>query len=313
MFNKEASAGDNSNIVNTHGSNNLTNITNTNIDTKTVEVIVKGILYDSLPRFQEEAKIQVKDSIKSYIEDLIKELEAQKISNDLINEKLPSPDIQYSIFESAKTYARSPRRAEKATLINLVVNKINTESDDFDELSELDMAIEAASKMNANQIKALALVYFVINIIKYGLSHRGNFFPMDPVDTEKCKQQGDYYFFNGENVRSKAEIHNAYIYKYSAEIATVFPEGDLRPTNFNMPLVLGCIRKSSLEKIALESIILKRTGIDIKNKSSALKISPLIDRIEILGGIDNVSTIILTELGYKIAAAYVSTKMRLLF
>ena len=249
MFNKEASAGDNSNIVNTHGSNNLTNITNTNIDTKTVEVIVKGILYDSLPRFQEEAKIQVKDSIKSYIEDLIKELEAQKISNDLINEKLPSPDIQYSIFESAKTYARSPRRAEKATLINLVVNKINTESDDFDELSELDMAIEAASKMNANQIKALALVYFVINIIKYGLSHRGNFFPMDPVDTEKCKQQGDYYFFNGENVRSKAEIHNAYIYKYSAEIATVFPEGDLRPTNFNMPLVLGCIRKSSLEKL----------------------------------------------------------------
>lgn len=72
-------------------------------------------------------------------------------------------------------------------------------------------------------------------------------------------------------------------------------------------------KKVFFRKIALESIILKRTGIDIKNKSSALKISPLIDRIEILGGIDNVSTIILTELGYKIAAAYVSTKMRLLF
>lgn len=313
MFNKEASAGDNSNVVSTQGNNNRTHIINTNIDTKTVEVIVKGILYDSLPKFQEEAKIQVKDSIKNYIVDLIKELEVQKTSNDVINKRLPTPDIQYSIFESAKYYARSPERADKDTLINLVVNKINTESDDFDELSELDIALEAASKMTTRHIKALALVHFTFNIIKFGLSQKGRFISMDPANSESCKEKGDYYLFNGDNVRSKVEINKIYIHKYSEEIAKVFPDGDIMPTNLHIPLALGCIRKSPFEKLLIEDIIMKRTGININDKDSAQRLSPLIERIEILGGIDNFSTIILTEVGHKIAAAYLSTKMRLLF
>ncbi|WP_061061048.1 LPO_1073/Vpar_1526 family protein [Pantoea vagans] len=185
------------------------------VDTKTVEVIVKGILYDSLPKFQENAKNQVQTSIRNYVDDLIKELEIQKTRSDVINEKLPTPDIQYSIFESAKAYARSPERADKDTLINLVVNKTNTNSDDLDELSELDMAIEAASKMNTRQIKTLAFVHFTINIVKFGLSPQRGYLPMGPAMSDTCKEQDGYYLFHGEVARSKVEINNLYIDKYT--------------------------------------------------------------------------------------------------
>lgn len=312
MFNKETSSGDNSNIVNTKGDGNTTNITNTNIDTKTVEIIVKGILYDSLPKFQEEAKSQVQNSIKNYVDDLIKELEIQKTRSDVINNKLPTPDIQYSIFESAKSYAKSPERADKDTLINLVVNKINTESDDFDELSVLDMAIEAASKMNTRQIKALALVHFTINIVKFGLSSQRGYLVIDPVSTDTCQEKDDYYLFHGDIGRSKEEINKMYIDKYTREIAGIFPDGDLKATNLHIPQSLGCIRQSPLERMDIEDIIMKRTGVDIKEKSNLTILSPLIERINILGGIDNFSTIILTEVGVKVANAYVSTKMRLI-
>lgn len=312
MFNKETSSGDNSNVVTTKGNDNITNIINTNVDTKTVEVIVKGILYDSLPKFQEEAKNQVQTSIKSYVDDLIKELEIQKTKSDVINEKLPTPDIQYSIFESAKAYAKSPERADKDTLINLVVNKINTDSDDFDELSELDMAIEAASKMNTRQIKTLAFVHFTINIVKFGLSHQRGYLPMDPARPDTYQEQDGYYLFHNEIARSKVEINNMYIDKYTREIAEVFPNGDLKKTNLHIPLSLGCIRKSPMERIIIEDIIMKRTGVNIKEESNLATLSPLIERINILGGIEDFSTIILTEVGNKVANAYVSTKMRLI-
>jgi len=312
MFNNGISSGDNSNTVNTKGDGNITNITNTNIDTKTVEVIVKGILYDSLPKFQEQAKHQVKESIKIYIDDLIKELEIQKTSNELINTKLPNPDIQYSIFESAKAYAKSPERAEKDTSINLVVNKINTDSDDFDELSELDMAIEAASKMNCRQIKALALVRFSLNIVKFGLSPTRGYLPLDPARQEDYHENDDYYFFHGEIVRSKDEINKLYIDKYNREIIEIFPDGDIKNTNFHIPLSLGCIRKSPFEKITIEQIIMKRTGLNINKEKDALIIHPFIDRMNAIGGVEEFSSIILTEVGDKVANAYISTKMRLI-
>ena len=311
MFNKETSSGDNSNIVNTKGDGNVTHITNTNVDTKTVEVIVKGILYDSLPKFQEEAKNQVQISIKNYVDDLIKELVIQNTSNDVINEKLSTPDVQYSIFESAKSYAKSPERADKDTLINLVVNKINTHSDDFDELSELDMAIEAASKMNTRQIKALSLVHFTLNIVKFGLSPQRGFLPMDPARPDTYQEKDGYYLFHGDVAR-KDQINNMYIDKYTKEIIDIFPEGDIKPTNLHIPISLGCIRKSPLERINIEEIIAKRTGINIKDESNSITLSPLIERMKILGGIEEFGTIILTEVGNKVANAYVSTKMRLI-
>jgi len=67
-----------------------------------------------------------------------------------------------------------------------------------------------------------------------------------------------------------------------------------------------------MERIIIEDLIMKRTGANINEENSLSTLSPLIERINIFGGIENFSTIILSDVGSKVANAYISTKTKLI-
>lgn len=312
MLNDYSSAGDNANIVNTKGNGNTTNIVNNNIDVNLITTVVKGILHDSLPAFQQEARERVQSSIQDYINELINELVVQKTTESRINNKLPSPDIQYSIYETAKSYAKAPNRASKQTLINLVVQKINASEDDFDELTVLDMAIEASSKMNAKQIKHIAFIHFITHIIR-----TDTHFPfhsnilMDPANKMDAKVLGNMYSFKNKVIKPIEHINKSYIKLYTDDLIKVFPDGDLSKVSMSIPETLGCVTPLQFQRVEIARIIKDRTGLDITNQHQTKQLSPLMDRISIVGGIHEVGQFILTEVGEKIATAYIATKIRL--
>ncbi|MBA0192079.1 LPO_1073/Vpar_1526 family protein [Pectobacterium carotovorum] len=312
MFNDKNSAGDNANIVNTKGDGNTTNIFNNNVDVNMVTTIVKGILYDSLPAFQQEAREKVQSSIQDYINDLVTELIIQKTNEEKINNKLPSPDIQYSIYETAKSYAKAPNRADKNTLINLVVQKINSNESDLDELTVLDLAIEASSKLNKNQIKQISFIHYITNLIKYNIDYSsGLITPMDPAEKKDYNIIGNMYSFKNQILKSMEYINNLYIKLYTIDLIKVFPDGDLSKVSMSIPSTLGCVISLQLQRVELLELIKSRTGLDLTNQHHAQKLSPLVDRLSIWGGINEISQFVLTEVGQKVATAYLSTKMRL--
>ncbi|AMG56762.1 hypothetical protein AL522_03495 (plasmid) [Pantoea vagans] len=67
-----------------------------------------------------------------------------------------------------------------------------------------------------------------------------------------------------------------------------------------------------MERIIIKDLIMKRTGANINEENSLSTLSPLIERINIFGGIENFSTIILSDVGSKVANAYISTKTKLI-
>lgn len=311
MLDKSSSAGDNSNVVSTKGDGNVTTIVNNNIDVKMVEVIVKGILHDSLPAFQQEAREKAQLSIQDYVDSLVREMILQGTTEDTIQQKLPSPDIQYSIYETAKSYAKSPSRADKKTLINLVVQKINTHDEDVDDLITLDLAIESSSKMSLNQIKFLAFLTYINGIVKFGKSLDGVDIPMDPSNPKGFREDDDNYIFSGSLVKSKREVNDLYLHLYNQELVQVFPEGDLREVNTGIALALGCVTRNPMQKLDVNAIIKKRTGLDLTDQHHAMKLKLLTDRIDAVGGMDNVSSNLITDIGFKIGLAYISTRLKL--
>jgi len=311
MLGGKNTTGDASSIINTHGSNNTTNVYNNNLDIKMIEVIVKGIMHDSLPVFQEQARQKVQDAMQDYVIALIDELVEQKTPASKIEEKLPSPDIQYSIFETAKAYAKSTVRADKNTLINLVVQKINANEEDYDELASLDLAIEASSKLGVRQIKFLSFVNYIHNIAKFSQGVDGEIVVMDPSKENKFSFDSNSYDFGHGVIRSKEEIESLYIDLYTKQLIDVFPEGDLSMVSLSIPLTLGCISATPYQSCNLVQNIKRRTGLDLTDQHHAAKLKPLMDRISIFGGVESFDVIVITDIGSKVGAAYLSTKMKL--
>lgn len=312
MLDSNNSTGDNANIVKTKGDGNTTTIINNNLDIGLITTVVKGILYDSLPAFQLEASEKVQASIQSYISELVTELVSQGTTDEKINTKLPLPDIQYSIYETAKSYAKAPNRISKYTLINLVVQKINANEEDLDGLTILDMAIEASTKMNGKQIKYIAFIYYINNIVKvYSKLPFYHNITIDPANSSDCKIAGNVYLFHNQISMPKEYVNDLYIKLYTDDLVKVFPDGDLLKAGMSIPTALGCVTQLQFQRIEIADAIKKRTDLDITDHNHAIKLSPLRDRLLTLGGVNEVSQLALTEIGQKIGEAYVSTRMRL--
>lgn len=308
MFDKGINTGDNSNVVKTEGNNNTTIINN--FDEKFIGHIVRSMLYENMPSFQEEAKKKIIESTDEYVRDLIAELVIQNADADTLNQKLSTPDVQYSLFESAKCFAKSPERTDKSTLLNLVVKKINELDGDHEELSSIDLAINVATKLSVKQIRYIALIHYIKDIVKLSQDNTGAHFIIDPVK-DTTEEVGDHFSFSNKIKIKRQDIYNLYIDLYNNQIDIVFKDDEIAPVDYSMLVALGCIIQPAFPHLTFVYNVKKRTGLDLNDSEQKSKLSTFIDKIEKTIGIQNVDYIVLTSVGRQIAHAYISTRMRL--
>lgn len=309
MLGNKMEGGDNSNIIKTEGNNNTTVVNN--IDEALIVRVVKSIVYENMPQFRKEAMEQIEASTDQYIRGLIDEMEIQKTNISNLQEKLSSPDIQYSLYETSKCFAKNPKRAEKSTLINLVVKKINAYNvDDDEELTSIDMAINAATKLSIKQIRMISLLHYVYNLVKVHTQPDGTSHIIDPYSKDTVIE-GDNFNFNNLIIKSKKAIHNAYIELYTTEILMVFNKDDLGAVDFSIPTSLGCLAQNPFPSVNLQDTILKRTGLDLNSEEGRNKLSDFIELIEKVTNLSDIDHLLLTKVGMDIATSYISTKMRL--
>ncbi|WP_272653975.1 LPO_1073/Vpar_1526 family protein [Providencia sp. PROV091] len=309
MFDKGINSGDNSNVVKTDGNNNTTIINN--FDEKFIGHIVKSMLYESMPSFQEEAKKKIIESTDEYVRDLISELVIQKTDVDTLNQKLSTPDIQYSLFESAKCFAKSPERTEKSTLLNLVVKKINELDGDHEELSYIDLAINVATKLSVKQIRCIALIHYIKDIIKLSQVNNGAYYEVDPAKNT-TEEIGDDFLFPNDIKMNKQSIYDLYIELYNNQMDIVFNDDEIGPVDYSMLIALGCIIQSPFSQPTFVQNVKKRTGLDLNDSEQKAKLSIFTGKIEKTIGIENVDYVVLTTVGKQIASAYISTRIRLI-
>ena len=309
MFDKGINSGDNSNVVKTEGNNNTTIINN--FDEKFIGHVVRSMLYESMPSFQEEAKKKIIESTDEYVRDLISELVIQKTDADTLNQKLSTPDVQYSLFESAKCFAKNPERTEKSTLLNLVVKKINELDGDHEELSSIDLAINVATKLSVKQIRYIALIHYIKDIVKLSQDSTGAYYIIDPAKDTTVEVGDDLSFPNDVKI-NKQNVYDLYIDLYNNQMDVVFKDDEIGPVDYSMLVALGCIIQSAFAQPTFVENIKKRTGLDLNDSEQKLKLSTFIGKIEKAIEIKSVDYIVLTTVGRQIANAYISTRMRLI-
>ncbi|MEH5744588.1 LPO_1073/Vpar_1526 family protein [Atlantibacter hermannii] len=309
MFDKGINSGDNSNVVKTEGNNNTTIINN--FDERFIGHVVKSMLYESMPSFQEEAKKKIIESTDEYVRDLISELVIQKTDADTLNQKLSTPDVQYSLFESAKCFAKSPERTEKSTLLNLVVKKINELDGDHEELSSIDLAINVATKLSVKLIRYIALIHYIKDIVKLSQDSTGAYCIIDPAK-DTTEEVGDDFSFPNDVKINKQDVYNLYIALYNNQMDVVFKDDEIGPVDYSMLIALGCIIQPAFPQPTFVENVKKRTGLDLNDSEQKLKLSTFIGKIEKTIEIQGVDYIVLTTVGRQIANAYISTRMRLI-
>lgn len=267
VLDKSISAGDESNAVHTDGNNNTTTIINcSKADKQEIEQIVKAILWDNLPVFQSMAKAQVEERMNLFVDKVFTKLSSLNITVEELQAKLSTPDVQYSLAESAKMFAKNPERVDQDTLIDLITQKIDKLDDDNqEELAIIDIAISVVSKLSKSQIRWLALLYYITKGSKFNINEID--LNVDIGKKQYTKENG-YFIFN-ESVKIKCEdIYKLYIkHYYNLDLIEIFYSKLIR-IDFSILIGLGCIVHyiSPLEGLAYSNPyslqIKKRVGHD---------------------------------------------------
>lgn len=302
VLNKSISAGDESNVVHTDGNNNTITIY-PKADKQEIEQIVKATIWDNLPVFLSMAKAQVEERMNVFVNQVIAKLASLNITVEELQAKLSTPDVQYSLAESAKMFAKNPERVDQDTLIDLITQKIEKlDNDHQEELVVIDMAISAVAKLSKNQIRWLAFLYYITSDVSVHIS--GKSYSLDEGEYQKID---DYFIFDGDKI-SCHDIYEAYInYYYNPEFEKIYTQ--LKRVNVSILLSLGCILYNfSWQGIGSSSEKIERNlGYDdgMLDNERLQKIDNQIK--EVFGNTCGLNTLFLTSVGEEIARSFLKT------
>lgn len=308
VLNKSISAGDESNVVHTDGNNNTITIY-PKADKQEIEQIVKATIWDNLPVFLSMAKAQVEERMNVFVNQVIAKLASLNITVEELQAKLSTPDVQYSLAESAKMFAKNPERVDQDTLIDLITQKIEKlDNDHQEELVVIDMAISAVAKLSKNQIRWLAFLYYITSDVSVDIS--GKFYDISRNEYEK--EDGSFIFDEGRKVNCHA-IYEAYInYYYNSELERIF-YSQLNRIDMSILVSLGCIIKNISVSGILEyknpfsKRIQRRTGHNdgMSDNERLQKFYKQINKI--FDDISNIDSFRFTSVGTKIARSFLET------
>ena len=148
---------------------NITIINQYGITKENAKEELMQIFKDNMPKLREMAKEIVNNRVAELNDALINKIaeQEQKIAEKIFS-NLSEPDMQMSILEAQKSYAKSGNKDKLDILIDLLIKK-GTEKQETTTQKILNIAISTVDKINITQIKILAFMCIFL-CIKRGYS-----------------------------------------------------------------------------------------------------------------------------------------------
>lgn len=313
VLDKSISAGDESNVVHTDGNNNTITIC-PKVDKQEIEQIVKAVLWDNLPKLQSVAKVQVEERMNLFVDKVFTKLSLLNITVEELQAKLSTPDVQYSLAESAKMFAKNPERVDQDTLIDLITQKIDKLDDDNqEELAIIDIAISVVSKLSKSQIRWLAFSYYIMSPVFYNLSGK-----QYDIGRVKYKKIDGSFILEDDNKINCYDLYEGYInHYYNSKLEQIF-YSQLSKIDTSILVSLGCIIQDILfssddavpvftKDWAISSQIQRRIGYN-DGMSDNEQLQKFFKQINtIFGNILSLDDFRFTSIGEEIARSFLKT------
>jgi len=119
------------------------------------------LFYDNFPKLQEEAKALVEKRVTTLMDEIAIQL-CKKNVTDM--SPLAEPDVQYTIYEAQKNYARFATKKSLATLSSLVAERIKQNDSGICLKVAIDKAISIVGMLSPSQLDYLSLLFMVTRV-----------------------------------------------------------------------------------------------------------------------------------------------------
>lgn len=223
------------------------------------------LFYDNFPKLEEAAMHTAERRVNEFMGEV-----AKKLQNDNVTDMAPfaDPDVQYSLFEAQKCYARFGTEEMLSILSDLISSRVQYNNRDMRLKVSIDNAIEIAGLMTQNDLDFLSLTFFVKHVkletiktmgdLKSHLSDLAKAFPAASISAEpyldslKCLKI---------HLGSVAEIYSETYGFPMEEIEAVLPKifhqvhGDYGTSPIGTVLAIVNAKKKTTYKLSLETWI----------------------------------------------------------
>lgn len=136
--------------------NNTTNKTYIGISPQEVSKQMIDIFLDNFPKLQQLAAEKAVERVNELWDEILKKIETHQITNFT---PFSEPDMQYSLFEVEKDYARFGTKELLSTLSALVIRRIQYDGDFFLKVVA-DKALSVVNFLSSAQLDLMSLLFF---------------------------------------------------------------------------------------------------------------------------------------------------------
>ena len=119
------------------------------------------LFYDNFPKLQEEAKALVEKRVTALMDEIAVQLCKKNITD---MSPLAEPDVQYTIYEAQKSYARFATNESLSTLSSLVAERIKQNDSGICLKVAIDKAISIVGMLSPSQLDYLSLLFMVTRV-----------------------------------------------------------------------------------------------------------------------------------------------------
>lgn len=119
------------------------------------------LFYDNFPKLQEEAKALVEKRVTTLMDEITFQLCKKNITD---MSPLAEPDVQYTIYEAQKNYARFATKESLATLSSLVAERIRQNDSGICLKVAIDKAISIIGMLSPAQMDYLSILFIATKV-----------------------------------------------------------------------------------------------------------------------------------------------------
>ena len=120
-----------------------------------------GLFYDNFPKLQDEAKALVEKRVTALMDEIAIQLCKKNITD---MSPLAEPDVQFTIYEAQKNYARFATTDLLSKLSSLVSERIKHNNSDMCLKVTIDQAISIIGMLSSSQLDYLSLLFLTTKV-----------------------------------------------------------------------------------------------------------------------------------------------------
>ena len=119
------------------------------------------LFYENFPKLQEDAKALVEKRVTTLMDEIAVQLSKKNITD---MSPLAEPDVQYTIYEAQKNYARFATKESLATLSSLVAERIKQNDSGICLKVAIDKAISIVGLLTPAQMDHLSILFIATKV-----------------------------------------------------------------------------------------------------------------------------------------------------